>query len=53
MRADTVILKKDLDNLVGDADIYLMLDIFLGDTVMHLLYTYVIIKLNGGNFPDR
>src|SRR3989304_1937017 len=52
MRADAMILVKDFNDLAGHTHIHLMLDVFIGDTVMHLLDCYVIIELYAGNFPE-
>src|ERR1039458_8433338 len=52
MRANAMILEKDFNDLTSDANVHLMFDVFIGDTVMHLLYGNVIIELYDGNFPE-
>ena len=52
MGADALVLIKDLNYLAGNADIHLMLDIFIRDAVMHLLHRYVIVELYDGHFPE-
>src|SRR5271157_6670894 len=52
MRANAMIMKKDFYYLTGNPNIHWMLDIFIGYTVIHLLYRYVIIKLYDGYFPE-
>jgi hypothetical protein len=45
-------MEKDLNDLMSQADIDLLPDIFVRYTVMHLLNRYMIVKLDGSDFPD-
>ncbi|GGA17929.1 hypothetical protein GCM10008018_72490 [Paenibacillus marchantiophytorum] len=42
---------EHFDDAPRNSDIYLVFNIFIGNAVMHIVYSYVIIKLYSGNFP--
>lgn len=50
--ANTVIIVEHLDDALGDTDVNLVLDVFIGNAVMHLVHRNVIIELYGCDFPD-
>ena len=53
MGTDTGIMIKHLDDIACCPHIDLLLDIFVRDRVLHIVYGYMIIELNGGLLPGR
>lgn len=44
--------KEYFYSAAGQADIYLLFDVFVGNGVIHLVDAYMVVILDGGNFPD-
>ena len=44
--------KEYLYSAAGQADIYLLFDVFVGNRIVHLVDAYMVVILDGGNFPD-
>ena len=44
--------KEYLYSAAGQADIYLLFDIFVGNGIVHLVDAYMVVILDSGDFPD-
>ncbi len=51
--AYSIIIVEDFNNVASHSDIYPMLDIFIGNGVVHFLNAYMIIELDSGGLPGR
>ena len=48
-----IIIVEDFNNVAGHPYIYAMLDIFIGNGIVHFLNAYMIIELDSGGLPGR
>ena len=53
MGANPVATEKHFNGGFCNSDIHLLLDIFVGNRVIHLLYADMVIGANGSNLPGR